>query len=49
MSQTQLNSSVRLTCRLNEVAEAKVVYLAEEWWDTVVNRVSANLANKKHV
>ena len=27
----------------------KVFYLAEQWWDTVVNRASANLPDKKHV
>ena len=35
--------------RLNCLAEAKVFYLAQSWWDTVVNRVSANLLDKKHV
>ena len=35
--------------RLNGLHEAKVFYLAQSWWDTVVNRVSANLLDKKHV
>ena len=35
--------------RLNCLDEAKVFYLALWWWDTVVNRVGANLLDKKHV
>ena len=41
--------SVWSILRLNCLAEAKVFYLAQSWWDTVVNRVSANLLDKKHV